>query len=105
MGFEGSGFFVLGFWVLLCLFYVLGDFVSVVVFVCFCFGFYSFDFFFFKASTLYLFLSPKGGGILQMHMKAFLGSCEELCCGGAQSPWAGAQPTTMLQQTIPKNQL
>lgn len=47
MGFEGSGFFVWGFWVLLCLFYVLGDFVSVVVFVCFCFGFYSFDFFFF----------------------------------------------------------
>lgn len=37
MGFGGSGFFVLRFWVLLWLFNVLGDFVSVVFFVCFCF--------------------------------------------------------------------
>lgn len=41
MGFGGSGFFVLRFWVLLWLFNVLGDFVSVVFFVCFCFGFCS----------------------------------------------------------------
>lgn len=61
MGFEGSGFFVWGFWVLLCLFYVLGDFVSVVVFVCFCFGFYSFDFFFFKSIHFVSISIPKRG--------------------------------------------
>lgn len=61
MGFEGSGFFVLGFWVLLCLFYVLGDFVSVVVFVCFCFGFYSFDFFFFLKHPLCIYFYPQKG--------------------------------------------
>lgn len=63
MGFGGSGFFVLGFWVLLWLFYVLGDFVSVVFFVCFCFGFCSgevFVLFCFKHPLCIYFYPQKG---------------------------------------------
>lgn len=58
MGFGGSGFFVLRFWVLLWLFNVLGDFVSVVFFVCFCFGFCSG--FFFRYPLCIYFYPQKG---------------------------------------------